>query len=124
MLDVARLAVRKFHFHLLRTLWRFRRRAGRPGRNWRSRLFGFRLNRLAVPFGITEMQMRLHEIINREVILSVIQPRAAPNNPVSYTHLDVYKRQVLATIITSDGKARKHASVNFIVPPRPRLSFT
>ena len=44
------------------------------------RLGRFRFNRLAVPFGIAEMMMCLHEIINREIILAVVKPRAAPDD--------------------------------------------
>src|ERR1035437_202293 len=40
----------------------------------------FRFHRLAIPFPVLEMVMRLHEIINREIIFAVKQPRAAPDD--------------------------------------------
>ena len=39
-----------------------------------------------------------------EVALNMCQARGCGNKPVSYTHLDVYKRQALSAKIDSDGR--------------------
>ena len=47
---------------------------------------GFRFNRFAIPFGIAEMVVRLHKIINREVVLAVIKPCTAPDDLFELYH--------------------------------------
>ena len=46
----------------------------------------FGLDRFAVPIGIVELVVRLHKVINREVVLAVIQPRAAPDDLFELDH--------------------------------------
>ena len=45
-----------------------------------------RLHRFAVPFRIAEMVVRLHEIVDREVILAVVKPRAAADDLLELDH--------------------------------------
>src|SRR5438477_530650 len=63
---------------------RRRRRRRRPvtGRVRRPRAPLDRLGfeRLAVPLRIAEVAVRLHEVQDREVVLAVVQPRAAPDD--------------------------------------------
>jgi len=54
------------------------------GQGFGRRRFG--LDRLAVPIGIVELGVRLHKVINREVVLAVIQPRAAPDDLLELDH--------------------------------------
>src|SRR5215469_14946059 len=51
-----------------------------------TRLFRFRLDRLAVPRRIAEVLMGFHEIINREVILALVKPRAASDDLFEFNH--------------------------------------
>ena len=50
------------------------------------RLHRLRLHRLAVPFGIVEVLIGLHEIVDREIVLAVEQPRAAPDDLLELDH--------------------------------------
>ena len=45
-----------------------------------------RLQRLPVPFRIAEVVVRLHEVVDREVILAVIKARAAPDDLLELDH--------------------------------------
>ena len=47
---------------------------------------GFRFQRFAVPFRIAEMLVRLHEVVDREVVLAVVEPRAAPDDLLELDH--------------------------------------
>src|SRR5260370_8659702 len=58
----------------------------RSGRRRGSWLSWFGLKRLAVPLRVVEMVMRFHEIVNREVILSVVEPRAAADDLLELDH--------------------------------------
>jgi hypothetical protein len=40
----------------------------------------FRFQRLAVPLRIVEVQIGLHEVVDGEVVLAVVKPRAAPDD--------------------------------------------
>ena len=42
--------------------------------------------RLAVPFRVAEVLVRLHEIVDREVVLAVVEPRAAPDDLLELDH--------------------------------------
>ena len=46
----------------------------------------FRFQRLAVPFRIAEMVVRLHEVVDGEVVLAIVKPRAAPNDLLELNH--------------------------------------
>ena len=61
------------------------RRLGGCGLGSRLRL-GLRLDRLAVPFRIAEVVVRLHEIVDREVVLAVVEPRAAADDLLELDH--------------------------------------
>ena len=50
------------------------------------RLLGLRFDRLAVPFRIVEVVVRLHEIVDREVILAVVEPGAAADDLLELDH--------------------------------------
>jgi hypothetical protein len=41
---------------------------------------------LAVPLGIAEMLVRLHEVVDREVVLAVVEPRAASDDLLELDH--------------------------------------
>ena len=90
VLDGARLAVGELDFDLLPARAGFgswapaARRLRRCGAG--SRLLGLRLDRLAVPFRIAEMVVRLHEIVDREVVLAVVEPRAAADDLLELDH--------------------------------------
>src|SRR6266436_1487134 len=89
VLNGSRLAVGEFNFNLLTTRSGVRtwtRRFGRIWVSWLLRLFRLRLHRLPVPLRIAEVKMRLHEVVNREVVLSVIEPRAAPDDLLELDH--------------------------------------
>src|SRR5438093_1120506 len=89
MLDGARLAISEFDRNLLlflilsswlpclnrRAQWRYR-----PGFFW------LWLYRLTIPLPVAEMMVRLHEIVDREVVLAVVKPRAAPNDLLELNH--------------------------------------
>ena len=45
-----------------------------------------RLERLAVPLRIVEVVVRLHEVVDREVVLAVVEPRAAPDDLLELDH--------------------------------------
>ena len=45
-----------------------------------------RLDRFAVPFRIVEVVVRLHEVVDREVVLAVVEPRAAPDDLLELDH--------------------------------------
>ena len=49
------------------------------------RLRGFRFERLAIPFGIVEMLIGLHEIDDREIILALVQTGRGPDSNYSRT---------------------------------------
>src|SRR5690606_40295418 len=90
VLNRAVLSVRKLHLHP--SPWR-RWLVGRPFARWRVRLrwrrswgLGFRFDRLAIPLRITEVVMCLHEVIDREVILPVVEPRSAPDDLLELEH--------------------------------------
>ena len=97
VLDRARLAVGQLHFDSL-SLHVFGRLAhARPStRRYRPisdgasvctlRLRDFWLDRLAIPLRIAEMVVRLHEVVDREVVLAVVQPRAAPDDLLELDH--------------------------------------
>ena len=46
----------------------------------------FRLQRLAVPFRIAEMVVRLHEVVDGEVVLAIVKPCAAPDDLLELDH--------------------------------------
>src|SRR5271157_1272020 len=46
----------------------------------------FRFQRLAVPLRIAEMVVRLHEVVDGEIILAIVEPRAAPNDLFELDH--------------------------------------
>ena len=46
----------------------------------------FRFQRLAVPFRVAEMQVRLHEVVDGEVVLAVVKPCAAPDDLLELDH--------------------------------------
>ena len=48
--------------------------------------FRLRLNRLAVPLRVAEVMVRLHEVVDREVVLAVVEPRAAPDDLLELDH--------------------------------------
>ena len=47
---------------------------------------GFRLERFAIPLRIAEMMVRLHEVVDREVVLAVVEPRAASDDLLELDH--------------------------------------
>src|SRR5271157_1720588 len=49
-------------------------------------LAGLRLHRFAVPFRIAEMVVGFHEVVNGEVVLAIVEPRAAPNDLFELNH--------------------------------------
>ena len=52
-------------------------------------LFGLlwlRLNRFPIPLRVAEVMVRLHKIVDREVVLAVIEPRAAPDDLFELDH--------------------------------------
>src|ERR1051325_3573210 len=80
-------AVCEFDFDSL-TRWQgigiwFRRGTG-PARL--AFFFWFRLQRFAVPLGIAEMMMRLHEIVNGEIILAVVKASATTDDLLELNH--------------------------------------
>lgn len=90
MLDGAGLPVGELHFDL-GPLFIFgpflgSRLARRDGRGWIPLWLRFRLHRLAVPLRIVKVVVRLHEIVNRKVVLSIIEPGAAPDNLLELDH--------------------------------------
>src|SRR5271157_3078750 len=46
----------------------------------------FRFQRLAVPLRITEMKVRLHEVVDGEIILAIVKSCAAPNDLLELNH--------------------------------------
>src|SRR6266545_1618870 len=89
VLDGARLAVGKFDLDPLPGRNGFRtwtRRHGRSGRRLGSWLFGFWLQWFAIPLRIAEMEVRLNEIVDREVVLAVIEPSAATDDLLELDH--------------------------------------
>src|SRR5438046_766512 len=89
VLNVPRLAIGERYLHLLWARAGSWSRSGCDRRAWRrlrSWLFRLWLNRLAIPLGIAEMQVRLHEIVNREVIFAVEKPRAASDDLLEFNH--------------------------------------
>src|SRR5712664_3656328 len=85
----ASFPVGEFYFDFLRARnclgWRFRRN----GRTEGSRRLGFLrlwLHRLAVPLWIAEVQVRSHEIVDREVIFAVIEARASADDLLEFDH--------------------------------------
>ena len=51
-----------------------------------SRAWRHRLDRLAVPFRIVEVLIGLHEVVDREIVLAVEQPRAAADDLLELDH--------------------------------------
>ena len=92
VLDGALLAVGEFHFDLSGGARSFGAGVAASAAAWRlpGRLadlcFGFRLERLAVPFRIVEVVVRLHEVVDREVILAVVEPGAAADDLLELDH--------------------------------------
>src|SRR5712671_5192798 len=87
VLDGASFAVRQLHLDSL---------AGRFGLgNWPRGtgysgavrfLFWLRLDRLAVPLRIVEMVVSFHKIVDREVVLSVIEAGATADDLLEFDH--------------------------------------
>ena len=50
---------------------------------FRTRL---RFERLAIPFRIAEVLMRLHKIVNRKVVFPIIKPRAASDDLLEFDY--------------------------------------
>src|SRR5258708_3701605 len=90
VLDGARLAVGKRDLDLLSARTRFTGWFRRPRRSGRRRLgpwpLGFRCYRFSIPLGIVEVVMRLHEIVDGEVILAVVESRAASDDLLELDH--------------------------------------
>ena len=94
VLDGARLAVGELDLDLLSCVAGFAvpalgRLAGSRHCGAAARLrsaFRLRLERLAVPFRIAEVVVRLHEVVDREVVLAVVEPRAAPDDLLELDH--------------------------------------
>src|ERR1700693_3703898 len=89
VLDRARLAVGQFDLDLLAARTGFGAWTRGHGRcRWLrgSRLSGVRFQRLTIPLRIIEMVMRLYEIIDREVVLPVVEPRAATDDLLEFNH--------------------------------------
>src|SRR6266516_1859022 len=89
VLDSARLAVGECDLNLLpgrNGLRAWTRRHGRSGRRLGSWLSGFRLQRFAIPLRIVEMVVRLNEIVDREVVLTVVEPRAPADDLLEFDH--------------------------------------
>ena len=47
---------------------------------------GFWLGRFAIPLRVIEMVVRPHQVVNREVVLAVIQARATPDDLLELDH--------------------------------------
>ena len=90
VLDGAGFAVRELHLDLLTPRDRFRsgdRWLGHIRRQgYRAGLPRLRLDGLTVPLRIAEMVVCLHEVVNREVVLAVIEPRTAPDDLLELDH--------------------------------------
>src|SRR5262245_32501242 len=84
VLNRALLAVSQLDLDLLPARTGFRpwtswdRWGGRRG--FRARRCRFRRDWLPIPFGVAEVMVRLHEIVDREIVLAVVEPRAASDN--------------------------------------------
>ena len=89
VLDGARLAVGEFDLDFLAGAEVVSglglRGSGRGTRGFGS-LFWLRLQRFAIPFRIAEVVMRLHEIVDREVVLAIVEPRAAADDLLELDH--------------------------------------
>src|SRR4030095_7346253 len=86
VLDVARFSIGQFHFRLPPWWWlwwfgRIHRWDWRPRTLWRFRWF-----RLSIPLRIVEVVVCFHEVVDREVILPVVKPRAAPDDLLELDH--------------------------------------
>src|SRR5262249_20161290 len=46
----------------------------------------FRIKRLAVPFRIVEVEIRFHEVVDREIVLTVIKTSAASDDLLELNH--------------------------------------
>src|SRR5687767_9368314 len=89
VLDAARLSVGEAYFDFLsRWLrrWPGSHRTGRSGWTRPNRRLRLRFKWFAIPFRIAEMKVRLHEIVDRKVILAVIKARAAPDDLFELDH--------------------------------------
>src|SRR5579864_6497710 len=69
-----------------RMIWRLWWMGETPRRHGCIRLIFFRLCRLAIPFWIAEMMMRLHKIVDREIVLAIIEPRTTPDDLLELDH--------------------------------------
>src|SRR5216683_6520515 len=68
------------------TWFRGRRRLWALARVIATLLARFRFQRLAVPFGIVEVKVSLHEVIDSEVVLPIVEPCAAADNLLELNH--------------------------------------
>ena len=51
-----------------------------------ARLARFRFQRFAVPFGVAEMVVGLHEVVDGEVVLAIVEPGAATDDLLELDH--------------------------------------
>jgi hypothetical protein len=85
---VRALAVGELHLNLLALVVLCRWIAHVSGL-WRRLGPGFLrfwLNRLAIPLRVAEMMVRLYEVVDREVVLAIVKPRAAPDDLLELDH--------------------------------------
>ena len=96
-------------------------------RDYRGALMAFTecLQDTYFPLTPGEMGLLYHQIGN--CLVKLKNPREAIQASVSYTHLDVYKRQVMWVATMAAGRRRRTYSVNFgymrraqMVPPPHR----
>ena len=116
VLDGAGFAVGKLDFDPLRTRtpFKFWHRGLSQTNPWGNRagLLGLRLDRLPVPLRVAEMMMRLHKVVNREVVLAVIEPGAAPD--------DVRRSRLFGQL---PGRNKLKAGNRLVVSPFPEIKF-
>ena len=85
VLDSAGFAVGEFDPDLVTTrtgflFWSRRFRWPWLAGSWLARLPGLWIERFPVPLWISEVQVRPHEVVDGEIILAVVEPRAAPDD--------------------------------------------
>ena len=120
VIDRPLFSVRELHLDLLRPRRWLRLAIGRHGLRrlvplaFRPpRLSRLRLDRLPVPFGIVEVVVRLHEVVDRKIVLAVEKPRPAPDNLLELDHgVDRAHQQLLR-----DNQGEKGATIRMRMAP-------
>ena len=90
VLNGSLLPVREPDLDLARFLVRWRRRSSDgfviSSAGFGYLRFGLRCDRFAVPFRVTEVMVRVHEVVDREVVFAVVETRSATDDLLELDH--------------------------------------